>query len=135
MAALILLLLIALNAWGVRSLTPYLVLGVGLWFFVHESGVHATVAGVLLAFTIPTRTRIDAAEFSTQARRLLDDFDRTETGDRLVLTSRGQQDAIVELGRASKEVTAPVFRMQLALRALEHRFAGARLRRRHHLGI
>jgi NhaA family Na+:H+ antiporter len=71
-AGVILLLLIALNVLRVRRLTPYLALGLGLWFFVHESGVHATIAGVLLAFVIPTRTRINAADFSTRARGLLE---------------------------------------------------------------
>ena len=47
MAGLILLLLIALNVLRVRRLTPYLVLMPRLWFFVHESGVHATIADVL----------------------------------------------------------------------------------------
>jgi NhaA family Na+:H+ antiporter len=114
MAGLVLLVLIALNGLRVRRLTPYLVLGVGLWYFVHESAVHATIAGVLLAFAIPTRTRINAAEFSAKARGLLDYFDRPETGDRLV-TRKGQQEAVIGLERASEGVTAPLLRLEHAL--------------------
>jgi len=48
-----LLVLAGLNWRGVRHLEPYLVIGVVLWFFVFRSGIHATLAGVALAFTVP----------------------------------------------------------------------------------
>lgn len=53
-AAVVLLLLIILNKAGIKKLVFYLIPGIFLWYFVHHSGIHATVAGVLLAFTIPT---------------------------------------------------------------------------------
>ena len=115
MAGIVVLLLIGLNVLHVRRLTPYLILGLALWFFVQRSGLHATIAGVLLAFAIPTKTRINAMEYSARARRLLDRFDRTETGDLLALTSKGQQEAIIGLERASEGVTAPLVRLEHAL--------------------
>ncbi len=57
-AGLLLLGLILLNQSGVRKILPYLILGLPFWYFVMLSGIHATVAGILLAFTIPARGRI-----------------------------------------------------------------------------
>jgi NhaA family Na+:H+ antiporter len=114
-AAVLLLILIGFNAIGVRRLWPYLLAGVVFWFFIHESGIHGTVAGVLLAFTIPTHTRINATEFSRKARALLGQFDRKETGDSVVLTSKGQQETLFALEHASEGVTAPILRLEHAL--------------------
>ncbi len=47
--------LLILNYFGVTRLSPYLAVGAVLWFFTLKSGVHATVAGVLLATTIPLK--------------------------------------------------------------------------------
>ena len=48
-------LLIVLNKFGIKKFIPYLFFGLFLWFFTHESGIHSTISGVLLALTIPHR--------------------------------------------------------------------------------
>jgi NhaA family Na+:H+ antiporter len=55
LAGVLVLLLFGLNRAGFTKLVPYLAIGAMLWFAVHQSGVHATLAGVALAFTIPIR--------------------------------------------------------------------------------
>ena len=57
--ALCLAILIGFNRFRVNSSVPYLVVGAILWYFVLKSGVHATMAGILLAFTIPTHVPHD----------------------------------------------------------------------------
>lgn len=57
-------LLIGFNLLGVKHLAFYLIPGAVMWYFVHHSGVHATVAGVLTAFTLPTTP--DATESSLE---------------------------------------------------------------------
>lgn len=46
--------LLILNRAGVKNLVAYLIPGLFIWYFIHHSGIHATIAGVLTAFTIPT---------------------------------------------------------------------------------
>ena len=49
--------LLLLNKYNIKKFIPYLLLGLFMWFFTHESGIHATIAGVLLATVIPHRNK------------------------------------------------------------------------------
>ena len=51
------ILLLVLNKIGIKKFTPYLLIGAFMWFFTYKSGIHATIAGVLLASTIPHRIK------------------------------------------------------------------------------
>ena len=65
LAAVFLSILILMNRFGVTRLSPYLVIGTFLWVCVLKSGVHATLAGVVLALTIPLRNRDDSSPLLT----------------------------------------------------------------------
>ena len=103
------------NRLQVRTPVVYTLVGVVVWVAFLKSGVHATVAGVLLALTIPVRTRIDTAEFLERGRRILDYFDAAGEEGKDVLTNKRQQGAVQEMETACEAAQAPLQRMEHAL--------------------
>jgi NhaA family Na+:H+ antiporter len=67
--------LVLLNLVGLRRPLPYFLVGTLLWLALLKSGVHATLAGVITAFTIPTLPRFEPQTFSKRMRAMLDRFD------------------------------------------------------------
>jgi len=74
-AVVLFLLLVAANRAHLRQPLVYVLLGLGVWAGVFASGVHATVAGILVAFAVPIRARIEPREFFERMRRAGRDLD------------------------------------------------------------
>jgi NhaA family Na+:H+ antiporter len=70
MAGLLLAMLVILNRGGVRNSLPYIALGVLMWYALLQSGIHATLAGILLAATIPARPAYHPAQFERRVEEL-----------------------------------------------------------------
>jgi NhaA family Na+:H+ antiporter len=117
-AAGIVTLLVLCNAAGVRHGGVYAILGVALWVALLHSGIHATIAGVLLAIAVPARTRIDDTEFLFRGRNALDEFERACGPATTVLTNPAQQEAIARLEELGDQAQAPLVTLEQQLRTL-----------------
>ncbi len=108
------------NLAGVRKPWAYALVGVALWAAVLASGVHATVAGVMLAFAIPSRTRIDEGQFLARGHAALDDFDRALDPAApglaaTVMTNGASQEALHTLERLTEQAQPPLHRLEHSL--------------------
>ena len=111
-AALVLGTMLLLNLAGVRRTMPYFLLAAVLWYLLLESGIHATLAGVLGAFTVPARPRYDPALFSQRTRALLARFDASYRPGASILTNEELRAVAQALGNGAIQVQAPLQRLE-----------------------
>jgi NhaA family Na+:H+ antiporter len=112
-----LLLMILVNRLGVRRPLVYGLLGICLWFAFLKSGVHATVAGVLAAMTIPAAARINTRQFVTWGREVLDEIERCCVGDSNQdrRTTASQRSLLQAMETAVNHAEAPLQRLEHSL--------------------
>jgi len=104
--------LIALNFGGIRKPLPYFLIGILLWLALLNSGVHATLAGVLTAFTIPARPKYDPTLFSQHVRDLIGRFEASYRPGQSIMKNEEQQAIVQTLENGVHQVETPLQRLE-----------------------
>ena len=107
--------LFAANLAGIRRPAVYAVLGAGLWLAFLKSGVHPTVAGVLLAAAIPASPKINPAEFLAKSRSILGEFEKAGSADEPLHANEDSMSAVRALEGACEAVETPLQRLEHGL--------------------
>ncbi len=115
-AALLFLVLYLIGQRGTNNKIFFLIIGVLIWYLFLQSGIHSTISGVLLAFVIPAKPRIDVGRYIERIRHTISEFPEMES-ESIVLTNE-QIAKLKEVESASDRVISP-------LQSLEDNLHGA----------
>lgn len=100
------------NAAGQRKPLPYLVIGILLWITVVQSGIHGTIAGIVVAFLIPARPKKAPGQFIRSAKALLTYFEMRKSENPVVLEDETQHAVLEEIQEITEETTTPLQRWE-----------------------
>ena len=104
--------LVLLNRKQVFNLTPYLLLGLLLWYCIYRSGVHATLAGVILAFCVPARSSIHLNNLTVWLKERLPDLADKYDDEAHILGQHDFTHAALGVERIMHHVTPPLVRLE-----------------------
>ena len=105
------LVLIAFNRFGIHMVLPYFIVGTFMWFFVFESGVHATIAGVIAAMAIPSKPKQTSLGLSKKTKKLLDEYDTYPVCENHVLHEQ-QKAILINIQDKINAVRSPAARLE-----------------------
>ena len=114
-AAAVMVVLGIMNRLHIYALTPYLLVGVVLWYCVFMSGVHSTIAGVLLAFTIPSGSRVNLRSFVQWSDAAVHKVEETYQPEIPVSSQGGYLEMVSQISRVSRQVIPPATRLERKL--------------------
>ncbi len=109
-AAILYCLLYYLGRAGMTHKIFFILFGVVIWYLFLQSGIHSTISGVILAFVIPARPRLDVGRYINQIRKVINEFP-TSGSDDIVLTN-DQISTLKQVERASDFVISPLQSME-----------------------
>lgn len=105
-AALLFLVLYLIGQRGTNNKIFFLIIGVLIWYLFLQSGIHSTISGVLLAFVIPAKPRLDVGRYIERIRHTISEFPEMES-ESIVLTNE-QIAKLKEVESASDRVISPL---------------------------
>lgn len=114
-AAIVLMLLISLNLGGIRRPLPYVLLGIILWIAMLKSGVHATLAGIFLAFTIPMRAKYNPDLFLSHINEMVEKIKLTYKSEENIIKNIQLRSHVRALGDGVRRAQAPAQIMEHTL--------------------
>ena len=114
-AAILLIIMALFGIGGIQNLALYVLFGFGVWYAIFQSGVHSTIAGVLIALVIPASARRQPLEFVTWSRKKLEEIELLDVPGAHVLESDDQQLIARTLQKAAHDVQAPLQRLEFSL--------------------
>ncbi|MBE9488483.1 MAG: Na+/H+ antiporter NhaA [Bacteroidetes bacterium] len=110
---LIMLILYFAGKRGVDNTYFYLFMGIIMWFLFYHAGIHPTIAGVIVAFFVPARTKISSYAFLSKIRRNLNRFPVDNIRDKgVVVLSHKQTDILNRIHYASNTVISPLQKIE-----------------------
>lgn len=104
--------LLTFNFAGIRKIMPYFIIAVLLWYALLQSGVHATLAGVLGAFTVPARSKYDPSLFADLVNQQIDRFIASRRQDDSVMTNEKLYTIVQNLEESVKGVQTPLQQLE-----------------------